>query len=88
MAVMSGVKVKEIAYAGEDPSSTLTGKRNTYFRDLGGFVETPICRGNTLAYGNRIAAPATIEGPTTMIVLFPESEATITRFGNYLIDVG
>jgi N-methylhydantoinase A len=81
------VKAKEIASGGKDPSAAITGKRDAYFRDLGGFVKTPIYRGDKLVYGNRIDAPAIIEEATTTIVIFPGSKATVTKWGNYLIEV-
>jgi N-methylhydantoinase A len=82
------IKAKEMAAGGKDPSAAMIGKRDAYFKDIGGFVKTPVYRGDKLTNGNKIAAPAIIEEPTTTIVLFPGSKATITRFGNYLIDVG
>jgi len=87
-AKIAQIKAKEMAAGGKDPSAAMIGKRDAYFKDIGGFVKTPVYRGDKLTNGNKIAAPAIIEEPTTTIVLFPGSKATITRFGNYLIDVG
>lgn len=43
-------------------------------------------RGETLAAGAVVEGPAIIEEPTTTIVLIPDSRATVTERGNYLID--
>lgn len=80
-------QLKETPSAGEDASSALIGKRKAYFKDLGGMVETPIYRGDKLAPGNRITAPAIIEEPTTTIVIAPKSKATVTKWGNYLLEL-
>jgi len=64
------------------------GNRKAYFRELGGMVDTPIYKGGDLNPGNRIAAPAIIEEPTTTILVMPGSRASITKYGNYLIEIG
>ena len=61
--------------------------RKAYFKKLGGMVDTPIYKGADLKPGNRIAAPAIIEEPTTTILVMPGSKASITRYGNYLIEI-
>jgi N-methylhydantoinase A len=81
------VKQKEAQYASEDPSAALTATRQAYFRDLGGMVETKTYRGSKLAWGNIIPGPAIIEEPVTTIVIPPGSLATVTKWGNYSIEV-
>ncbi len=61
--------------------------RKAYFRELGGMVKTPLYKGEDLKPGNRIAAPAIIEEPTTTILIMPGSRASITKYGNYLIEI-
>jgi len=61
--------------------------RKAYFRELGGMVETPLYKGEDLKAGNRISAPAIIEEPTTTILVMPGCKASITRYGNYLIEI-
>jgi N-methylhydantoinase A len=65
-----------------------TGTRKAYFTKLGGMVDTPIYKGVDLKPGNRISAPAIIEEPTTTILVMPGSRASITNYGNYLIEIG
>jgi N-methylhydantoinase A len=77
--------MKDIPFAGEDASAALVGKRKAYFRDLGGMVDTPIYRGEKLLPGNKITAPAIIEEPTTTIIVFPNSEGTVTKLRNYIL---
>ncbi|MFA5078653.1 MAG: hydantoinase/oxoprolinase family protein, partial [Dehalococcoidia bacterium] len=65
-----------------------SGARKAYFRELGGMVDTPIYKGVDLKPGNRIPAPAIIEEPTTTILVMPGCRASITKYGNYLIEIG
>jgi len=60
------------------------GKVFVYF---GGMVDTPVYKGADLKPGNRISAPAIIEEPTTTILVMPGSKASITKYGNYLIEI-
>lgn len=62
--------------------------RKAYFRELGGMVDTPVYKGVDLKPGNVITAPAIIEEPTTTILVMPGSKASITKYGNYLIEIG
>ncbi|MCJ7792341.1 MAG: hydantoinase/oxoprolinase family protein [Dehalococcoidia bacterium] len=80
-------ELKERPSAGEDSSAALIGKRKAYFKALGGSVETPVYRGDKLVPGNKIAPPAIIEEPTTTIVISPKSKITVTKWGNYLLEL-
>ena len=68
--------------------ATSKGTRKAYFKELGGMVDTPVYKGVDLKPGKRIAAPAIIEEPTTTILVMPGSRASITKYGNYLIEIG
>lgn len=61
-------------------------KRNCWF---GGSesLSTPIFKGSDLMPGSTIEGPAIIEEPTTTIVVYPEMTTTISKAGNYIIDV-
>jgi N-methylhydantoinase A len=86
-AKMPEVKIKEQPYGGEDPACALVAHREAYFRELGGLVKTPVYRGDKLLYGARINSPAIIEEPTSTLVVFPGSTATVSKWGNYLIEL-
>ncbi len=82
------MKVSEIkAGSGQLPVAAIKDKRKAYFRELGGMIEMPVFEGSEFMAGNSIKGPAIIEEKTTTIVLSPGSDATISRFGNYLIDI-
>ena len=51
-------------------------------------MSTPIYAGDRLHRGNRVRGPAIIEELQTTVVIPEHSQATVTRLGNYLIDVG
>jgi len=86
-SLMPKPKMQEVSISGEDASPALTGKRKAYFRDLGGMVDTPTYRGGRLLAGMKITGPAIIEEPITTIVVLLGSEVTVTRLGNYLVQL-
>ena len=86
-AKMPEVKIKEQPYGGEDPAGASVAKREAYFRELGGLVKTPVYRGDKLLCGARINSPAIIEEPTSTLVVFPGSSVTVSKWGNYLIEL-
>jgi len=57
-----------------------------YFSETG-FQEVARYDGAALPAGMRIEGPAIIREPTTTVVVYPGSAATITRLGNYLLEV-
>jgi N-methylhydantoinase A len=71
----------------EDPSAALKRKRRAYFKELGGFVETPCYDGDRLRAGNTIASPAIIEEKKTTVVVPPGSEVTIDAYENYVVTI-
>jgi N-methylhydantoinase A len=62
-----------------------TGSRPVYFGE--GFVDTPIYDGTAMAPGTRVAGPALIEEPFTVVVLSPGDTCTLDHHGNYDITV-
>lgn len=81
------VEIKEQPSGGEDPAYALVARRKAYFRELGGLVETPVYRGDKLLFGARVNSPAIIQEPTSTLVIFPGSVTTISKWGNYLIEL-
>ncbi len=69
----------------KDPSGALKRKRQAYFKELGGFVETPCYDGDKLRPGNVIASPAIIEESKTTVVMPPGCKVTVDTYGNYLV---
>ena len=63
------------------------GREMAFFRETGA-VETPRYDGAMLAAGMRIDGPAIIREPTTTVVVYPGSTATVTDLGNYLLHIG
>ena len=72
----------------EDGSTSIKGWRDAYCIERKEFVSTPIYAGDRLRRGNRVRGPAIIEELQTTVVIPEHSQATVTRLGNYLIDVG
>jgi N-methylhydantoinase A len=71
--------------SGRDASAALKRKRQVYFQELGGFIETPCYDADQLKYGNMIEGAAIVEDPTTTIVVPKGAELTVDAYHNYLI---
>jgi len=69
----------------KDPSEALKRKRRVYFKELGGFTETPCYDGDRLRHGNVITGPAIIEEKKTTVVVPPGSEVTVDAYENYMV---
>lgn len=69
----------------KDPSGALKRRRQAYFRDLGGFVETPCFDADRLRHGNTIMGPAIVEDKKTTVVVPPSTELTVDTYENYLL---
>jgi N-methylhydantoinase A len=68
-----------------DATMARTGERDVFFG--AGFVTTPVYDGSVLAPGARVAGPALIEEPFTVVVLAPGDEAVLDDAGNYDVTV-
>ena len=66
----------------------LLRKKPVYFRDAGGFVDTPVYRRTLLRSGNEIAGPALIEEHASTTVLAPGDRLAVDAFGNLVIAIG
>ena len=87
IAKVPNMVVKEHSSFKDDPDIALVAKRNAYFRELGGMIETSVYRGDKLMSGTGIEGPAIIQEPTSTLVVFPNCSASVSRFGNYLIEL-
>jgi N-methylhydantoinase A len=70
---------------GADPKGALKRKRQVYWKEDNGFVETPCYDGDRLHHGNVIPGPAIIEEKKTTIVIPPGCEAAVDAYDNYLV---
>lgn len=68
--------------AGDAPAACAT--RRCFFE--GGIAhETPVYRGADLKPGHHVEGPAIVEEPTTTLVVYPGTAATVSPRGNYLL---
>jgi N-methylhydantoinase A len=72
-------------FVAKNPSEALKRKRRVYFKERGGFVETPCYDGDRLRHGNVIKGPAIIEEKKTTVVVPPRSTVSVDAYENYLI---
>jgi N-methylhydantoinase A len=68
-----------------DASKGQRGTRPAFWGD--GFVDTPVYDGARLGEGATVAGPALIEEPYTVVVLPPDTTATLDGLGNYVVSV-
>jgi len=71
----------------KDEKNALKGKRKAYFRDKKKFIETSIYDGDKLEPGYKISGPAIVEEKITTIVIPPNSELKVTKYGNYFLKI-
>jgi N-methylhydantoinase A len=71
----------------KNPIAALKRKRQAYFKDLGGFIETSCYDGDKLKPGNVIAGPAIVEEKDTTVVLPLGAELMVDAFDNYLVTI-
>ena len=71
---------------GTDPRAALKRKRQVYWKERNGFVDTPCYDGDKLHHGTVIAGPAIIEEKKTTVVIPPGCEATVDAYDNYLVN--
>lgn len=73
---------------GQSAEVALKGQRPAYFQELGGMVETPVYDAERLPAGAVVQGPAIIEEPTTTVLVLPDWRAQVSRFGNYVLEMG
>jgi hypothetical protein len=88
VGLLANPSIQEVPAGGRDPAAALRGKREAYFRELGGMLATPVYLGDALRAGNTVEAPAIIEEATTTVVVFPGSKVRVTELGSYHVSVG
>jgi N-methylhydantoinase A len=67
--------------------SAFTGKRQVYFGEEGGFLETPTYARAGLLAGNRISGPALVEEHASTTVVHPGDRLVVDDWGNLVIAV-
>jgi N-methylhydantoinase A len=77
------IEAKEAADA--DAAQAVRERRPVYFRDAGGFVETPAYERSQLAPGATFAGPAVIEEKDSTAVVGPGATVTVDAFLNLVV---
>ncbi|WP_158745347.1 hydantoinase/oxoprolinase family protein [Acidisphaera sp. L21] len=71
---------------GPDASGAITGQREVWLPEAGGFAACPVYDRQSLRAGNRIAGPAIIEQMDTTTVVLPNMVATVEPFLNLILE--
>ena len=62
-------------------------KRPVYFKEAGGFTETPIYERDRLPSGAVIEGPCVIEQPDTTTVIPPGTTASVDDYSNLIVRI-
>jgi len=81
------IRLREQPSGVESPSKALKMEREVFFIECGKAVTTPVYDGDKLIHGNVIRGPAILEQRITTIVVPPEFEIHIDRYGNFIMEV-
>jgi N-methylhydantoinase A len=79
-------RVQEYEQQKEDPAAALKGRREVYFGEYQDYSETEIYDGGKLLYGMVVEGPAVVEQENTTIVVFPQQNLAVNRFGDYVLN--
>jgi N-methylhydantoinase A len=80
------LKFREMPRAGEDAGAALKGRRPAFVERAP--REVPVYDGTRLRHGNRLVGPAIVEEPTTTILVLPDWQLAVDRYGNCLLFPG
>jgi N-methylhydantoinase A len=72
--------------AGEDAAGAITGRRDVWLPEAGGFITCPIFDREKLCAGNRIAGPAIVEQMDATTVILPAMTAYVEPYLNLILE--
>ena len=88
IGITESINLPEIDEGSEiAPDTAMKLSREAYFKELGGMVTVQVYDGDKVLAGNKIVGPAIIEESTTTIIIPPKCISTVSKYGNYIIDI-
>jgi N-methylhydantoinase A/oxoprolinase/acetone carboxylase beta subunit/N-methylhydantoinase B/oxoprolinase/acetone carboxylase alpha subunit len=78
----------ELPRATSAAEDAITGTRNVYLPEAGGWTPCPVYDRAQLGHGHTVTGPAIIEQMDSTTLILPDQTAEIDRFGNLLIAEG
>ena len=69
-----------------DASAAVTGRRNVWLPEAGGFVSCPVYDRDRLRPGHRIAGPAVVEQMDATTVILPGMAARVEPYANLILE--
>jgi N-methylhydantoinase A len=73
------------AWAGEDSTGALKGRRAAYIPEDNAFRDIPVYDGHRMRHGNRIAGPAIIEEETTAVFVSSSFDCVVDVYGSFAL---
>jgi len=81
---ISPPRIQPLERGNEDPSRALKRKREAYFEESNGVIETAVYDGDKLMYGNLLDGPCIVEERMTTIVIPPGNKMQVGKYGDYI----
>ena len=70
------------------PAVTHTSSRRAFFAELGGFVDVPALRRESLTSGTTLEGPLFVDQDDTTVVIYPGHRGVVDPAGNIVVSVG
>jgi N-methylhydantoinase A len=71
---------------GPDASAALSGRRDVWLPEAGGFVPCPVYDREGLRAGNHVAGPAVVEQMDTTTIVLPGMVARVDAYLNLIVE--
>ncbi len=81
------INLKQIEAKEGEAKDGIKGYRQAYFSDAGGYVETPLYERSKLSTGMTFAGPAIVEEVDSTAVIGPNTEVTIDKYANLVVEL-
>ncbi len=85
IGVTQKLDFREQAFAGEDASFALKGKRDMYLFSEKAFQPVNVYDGHKMRYGNLVRGPAMIEQVTTAILVSDAYDCVVDQYGSFAV---
>jgi N-methylhydantoinase A len=84
--IVKKAALRALPEEGPDAAAAISGRREVWLREAGGFVTCPVYERDRLRPGNRIAGPAIIEQMDATTVVLPGMEARVEPYLNLILE--
>jgi N-methylhydantoinase A len=87
LGLVRKAELPDLALTGGDPATAVTGMRDVWFPEAGGFVSTPVYARTALAPGMEFSGPAIIEQMDTTTLAPPQATVRVDGHENLILEL-